>query len=77
MLKFVVTADKADKVTLNPLLTSQLEIDDTRSKNGIWSVNSVQLGKMEVGQNAGDWVMVFGEYDVQGKVIAGLRRSSY
>ncbi|WP_395948454.1 DUF5666 domain-containing protein [Aeromonas mytilicola subsp. aquatica] len=68
-VEVVVTADKADKVTLNPLLTGQLEIDDTRSENGIWSVNGVLLDKVEVGQNAGDWVMVFGEYDAQGRVI--------
>lgn len=68
-VQVVATAEKADTVTLNPLLTGQLAINATSGTTGTWSVNGIQLDHVEAGQNAGDWVMVFGDYDAQGHVL--------
>lgn len=68
-VQIVATAEKAETVTLNPLLTGQLAINTTRSVARSWSVNGIPLDQVEAGLNAGDWVMVFGDYDTKGQVL--------
>lgn len=73
-VQVVARAEQADTVTLNPLLTGQLVQNGvargTAGRAGeSWSVNGVMLDKVESGLSAGNWVMVFGDYDSQGTVM--------
>ncbi|MCS3461349.1 DUF5666 domain-containing protein [Aeromonas sp. BIGb0445] len=76
-VEVVARGEQADSVSLNPLLTGQLVMDSaTPVARGaaaraaaVWSVNGVVLDNIESSLSAGNWVMVFGDYDSQGRVV--------
>ncbi|MEG0007348.1 MAG: DUF5666 domain-containing protein [Aeromonas sp.] len=63
----VAAGGKATEIILNPLLTGQLTATAIQCQSD-WQVNSVRLDQIGAGLQAGDWVMVFGEYAPQGQV---------
>ncbi|MFM5590683.1 DUF5666 domain-containing protein [Aeromonas veronii] len=69
-VEIAARVDQAEIITLNPLLTGQLaSVAAARGTTMLWSVNGIPLDKVEQAQSAGNWVMVFGDYDSQGVVV--------
>ncbi|WOX47326.1 DUF5666 domain-containing protein [Aeromonas sp. XH] len=66
-VNIMAKAGKATQVTLNPIMTGQLATTTTQRQSN-WQVNSVRLDQVGTGLQAGDWVMVFGEYTQQGQI---------